>query len=109
MTPREVRLVELKKRIVALDDERAAIAAEIAMLEQPSIPEMLFSDIASSEQGGRIIDQHSETDRKISLFREMFRGRTETLAGENAKLHDSTEGVTKFLCSVVDCSKLMIR
>jgi len=30
MTQREVRLAELKKRIAALDDERTAIAAEIA-------------------------------------------------------------------------------
>ena len=58
MTPREVRLVELKKRIAALDDERAAIAAELAMLEQSPIPEMLLPDVASSERGRLIIDQH---------------------------------------------------
>jgi cell division protein FtsB len=34
MTQREVRLSELKKRIAALDDERTAMAAEIAALEQ---------------------------------------------------------------------------
>ena len=42
MTQREVRLAKLKKRIAALDDERATIAAEIAVLEQPPIPEMLL-------------------------------------------------------------------
>ena len=87
MTQREVRLAELKKRIAALDDERTAIAAEIAMLEQLPIPEMLLPDVASSERGERIIDRHSETDQKISLFREMFRGRSDVfpIRWDNAK------------------------
>src|SRR5215203_2675490 len=87
MTPREVRLFELKKRIAALDDERTAIAAELAMLEQSPIPEMLLPDIASSGRGGLIVDQHSEADQKISLFREMFRGRTDVfpIRWDNAK------------------------
>ncbi len=54
MTQREVRLAELKKRIAALDDERTAIAAEIATLEQVPIPEMLLPDVASLERGDRI-------------------------------------------------------
>jgi hypothetical protein len=37
MTQREVRPAELKKRFAALDEERAAIATEIAALEQSPI------------------------------------------------------------------------
>ena len=87
MTQREVRLAELKKRIARLDDERATIAAEIATLEQPPIPEMLLPDVASSERVGRIVDRQSEADQKISLFREMFRGRTDVfpIRWDNAK------------------------
>ena len=85
MTQRTVSLAELKARIAALDDERAAVAAEIAMLEQPPIPQMLLPDMASSV--GRIVDRHSETDQKISLFRQMFRGRTDVfpIRWDNAK------------------------
>ena len=91
MTQRKASLAELKARIAALDDERAAIAAEIAMLEQPPIPEMLFPDVASSERAERNIDRHSETDQKILLFREIFRGRTDVfpIRWDNAKFGKS--------------------
>lgn len=87
MTQRTMSLAELKARIAALDEERAAIAAEIAMLEQPPIPEMPLPDVASSERVGRIVDRQSEADQKISLFREMFRGRTDVfpIRWDNAK------------------------
>ena len=87
MTQREVRLAELKKRIAALDDERTAIAAEIASLEQTPISEFLLSDIASSERAGGVVDRYSTTDQKISLFREIFRGRTDVfpIRWDNAK------------------------
>jgi hypothetical protein len=77
MTQREVRLAELKKRIAALDEERAAIATEITVLEQSPNPEMLFPEVASLERVAGTIDRHSQIDRKIALFREMFRGRTD--------------------------------
>ena len=87
MTQCEVRLAELQKRIAALDDERTAIAAEIAALEQAQMLAMPFPDIVSLERVGRIVDRHSETDQKISLFREMFRGRTDVfpIRWDNAK------------------------
>ena len=86
MTQREVRLAELRKRIAALDEERAAITTEIAALEQPPIPEMLLLDVAL-ERVARTIDRHSQTDQKIALFREMFRGRTDVfpIRWDNAK------------------------
>jgi len=65
MTQRTASLAELKARIAALDEERAAIAAEIAILEQSPIPEMLLPDIASSGRVGRNIDRHLEPDRKL--------------------------------------------
>ena len=67
MTQREVRLAELKKRIVALDDERTAIAAEIAALEQAQLLAMSFPNTVSLERVGHAVDRHSETDQKISL------------------------------------------
>jgi len=77
MTQRETRLAELKKRIAALDDERTAIAAEIAALERVQMLATPFPSIVSLERVGHVVDRHSETDQKISLFREMFRGRTD--------------------------------
>ena len=77
MTQREVRLAELKKRIAALDEERATITTEIATLKQSPVAEALLPDVASSERVARTIDRYSQIDQKIALFREMFRGRTD--------------------------------
>ena len=87
MTQREVRLAELKKRIAALDDERTAMAAEIAALEQAQMLAMPFPNIEFLERVGHVVDRHSETDLKISLFREMFRGRADVfpIRWDNAK------------------------
>ena len=87
MTQRDARLAELKMRIEVLDDERTAIAAEIAALEQAPIPEMPRPNIASSERVGRIVDRHSTIAQKIALFREMFCGRTDIfpIRWDNAK------------------------
>jgi superfamily II DNA or RNA helicase len=87
MTQREVRLAELKKRIAALDDERTAIAAEMAALEQAQTLAMPLPNTVSSERVGHVVDRHSETAQKISLFRELFRGRTDVfpIRWENAK------------------------
>ena len=87
MTQRAVRLAELKKRIAALNDERTAIAAEIAALEQAQMLEMPFPNIVSLERVGPVVDRNSKTNQKISLFREMFRGRTDVfpMRWDNAK------------------------
>ena len=77
MTQREVRLAELKKQIAALDNQRTAIAAEIEALEQAQMLAMPFPNIVSLEGVEHVVDRHSETDQKISLFRKMFRGRTD--------------------------------
>jgi hypothetical protein len=58
MTQREVRLAELKKRIAALDQERAAIAAEMITLEQEPIagePKAGFA-IPRGERGAARVD-----------------------------------------------------
>jgi superfamily II DNA or RNA helicase len=87
MTPRNARIAELKARIAVLDDERTAIAAEIAALEQAPIPEMAPPDIASLERIGRIVDRHSTIAQKVALFRELFRGRADVfpIRWDNAK------------------------
>ena len=87
MTQREVRLAELKKRIAALDEERAAITTEITALEQSPISEAQLPAVASLERVARTIDRHSKIDQKIALFREMFRGRTDVfpIRWDNAK------------------------
>jgi superfamily II DNA or RNA helicase len=87
MTQRAVRLAELKKRIAALNDERTAIAAEIAALEQAQMLEMPFPNIVSLERVGQVVDRNSKTNQKISLFREMFRGRIDVfpMRWDNAK------------------------
>ena len=87
MTQREVRLAELKKRIAALDDERTAIATEIVVLEQAQMLEMPFPNIVSLDRIEHVVDRNSKTDQKISLFREMFRGRADVfpMRWDNAK------------------------
>jgi superfamily II DNA or RNA helicase len=87
MIPRNARIGELKARIAVLDEERTAIAAEIAALEQAPIPEMAPPDIVSLERIGRIVDRHSTIAQKIVLFRELFRGRADVfpIRWDNAK------------------------
>ena len=48
----ETRLAELKKRIVALDNGRMTISAEIAAIEQAQMPAMSFPNIVSLERVG---------------------------------------------------------
>lgn len=77
MIPRKAKLAELKARIAALDQERAAIAAEIAKLEQVQIPGGVPSAPNFSDRREDTVDQYSTIAQKISLFRELFRGRTD--------------------------------
>src|SRR5689334_9059366 len=80
-------LAELKARIAAIDQERAAVAAEIAKLEQPPIPGEMPPAPSVSARREDVVDQYSTIARKISLFRELFRGRTDVfpIRWNNAK------------------------
>jgi hypothetical protein len=79
MIARKAKLAELKVRIAALDEERAAIAAEIVKLEQEPISEEMASASSVSDRcaDADIVDQNSTIARKISLFRKLFRGRSD--------------------------------
>ena len=68
MTQREARLAELKKRIAALDDERTAMATEIAALEQTQMLAMPFPNIVSLERVGMLLIDIRKLIRKFRCF-----------------------------------------
>ncbi len=87
MISRKAKLAELKVRIAALDQERAAIAAEIVKLEQEPNSGEMASAPSVSDRRAVVVDQYSTIAQKISLFRELFRGRTDVfpIRWDNAK------------------------
>ena len=68
------KLSELRKRLAALDGERAAIIAEIEALHLAAIEEASSSYAASDQPGGGV-HMHSPIQAKIALFRRLFQGR----------------------------------
>ncbi len=80
------RLSELRKRLAALDGERAAIIAEIGAVRRATTEEAPSSRAASEQQAGGV-HMHSPIQAKIALFRRLFRGRTDVfpVRWENVK------------------------
>lgn len=72
MTQREVRLAELKKRIAALDDERTAIAAEVAALERTQILAMPFPNTVSLERWDILLIEIQKLIGKFRCFVRCF-------------------------------------
>jgi len=80
------KLSELRKRLAALDGERAAIIAEIEALHLAAIEEASSSYAASDQPGGGV-QMHSPIQAKIALFRRLFQGRRDVfpVRWENVK------------------------
>src|SRR5271167_757714 len=87
MAHADTRLAELAERLMSLDQERAAIVAEIEALRSAHALEMSPHTGASTEQDVGRIHMHSTGEKKIALFQRLFRGRADVfpLRWENAK------------------------
>jgi superfamily II DNA or RNA helicase len=87
MTHPDTRLAELTARLIVLDSDRAAIVAEIEALRSAPAAEPSPPTTTTPEQAGHVIDRHSTTETKITLFRSLFCGRADVfpIRWENAK------------------------
>ena len=73
----DARITELMARLAALERERAEILAEINTLRSLRSEEAAAIKAVPSAKAGDPIDRNSTIEKKIALFRRLFRGRTD--------------------------------
>lgn len=76
MPQTDARISELMARLTSLERERAEIVAEINAL-RPVQNERTAAVKVSSGRAGDPTDRHSPIEKKIALFRRLFRGRSD--------------------------------
>jgi superfamily II DNA or RNA helicase len=77
MTQMDARITELVARLTALERERAEILAEINTLRSVRSEEAAAIKAVPSAKAGDLIDRNSTIEKKIALFRRLFRGRSD--------------------------------
>jgi hypothetical protein len=77
MTQMDARIAELVARLTALERERAEIVAEINTLRSARSGKTAAIKVVPSAKAGDPIDRNSAIERKIALFRRLFRGRSD--------------------------------
>ena len=77
MTQMDARITELVARLTALERERAKILAEIDTLRSVPSEEAAAIKAVPSAKAGDPIDRNSSIEKKIALFRRLFRGRSD--------------------------------
>ncbi len=73
----DARIAELVARLTALERERAEIAAEIDTLRSVRSEEPVRVKVVPLAKAGDSIDRNSTIEKKIALFRRLFRGRSD--------------------------------
>lgn len=73
----DARITELVARLTALERERAEILAEINTLRSARSEEAAAIKAVPSAKAGDPIDRNSTIEKKIALFRRLFRGRSD--------------------------------
>jgi hypothetical protein len=77
MTQMDARIAELVARLTALERERAKIVAEIDTLQSARSGKTAAIKVVPSAKAGDSIDRNSAIEKKIALFRRLFRGRSD--------------------------------
>jgi hypothetical protein len=77
MTQMDARIAELLARLAALERERADILAEINTLRSVRSAEAAAIKAVPSAKSSDPIDRNSTIEKKIALFRRLFRGRSD--------------------------------
>ena len=75
MTQPDARISELTARLTALERERAEIVAKINALRSVQNERTAAVKVVPSGRTGDPTDRHSPIEKKIALFRRVFRGR----------------------------------
>src|SRR6185503_19852227 len=76
MTQMDARIAELEARLTALERERAQIVAEINTLRWVRSEEPARVEVVPMARAGACIDRNSTIEKKIALFRRLYRGRS---------------------------------
>ena len=77
MTQMDARIAELVARLTALERECAEIVAEIDTLRSARSGKTAAIRVVPSAKAGDPIDRNSSIEKKIALFRRLFRGRSD--------------------------------
>jgi hypothetical protein len=77
MTQMDARITEPVARLSALERERAEISAEINALQSVRSEEAAAINAVPSARAGDPINRNSTIEKKIALFRRLFRGRSD--------------------------------
>jgi len=77
MRQTDARITELLARLAALERERVEIVAEINTLRSVQGKGSSTTKVGLSGKAGDPIDRHSPIEKKIALFRWLFRGRSD--------------------------------
>src|SRR5450631_3194620 len=77
MTQMDAKITELVARLTALERERAEILAEINTLRSVRSEEAAAIRAVPSAKAGDPTDRNSPIEKKIALFRRLFRGRSD--------------------------------
>src|ERR1700730_8630854 len=77
MTQTDIRITDLMTRLTALECERAEIVAEIDTLQSARNGKTAAIKVVPSAIAGDPIDRNSAIEKKIALFRRLFRGRSD--------------------------------
>jgi hypothetical protein len=77
MKQTDARIAELLVRLTALERERVEIVAEINTLRSVQSEGSAATKVVLSGKAGDPIDRHSPIEKKIALFRRLFRGRSD--------------------------------
>jgi hypothetical protein len=77
MTQMDARITEVVARLTALERERTEILAEINTLRSVRSEEAAAIKAVPSAKAGDPIDRNSTIEKKIALFRRLFRGRSD--------------------------------
>ncbi len=77
MTQMDARIAELVARLTALERECAEIVAEIDTLRSARSGKTAAIRVVRSAKAGDPIDRNSSIEKKIALFRRLFRGRSD--------------------------------
>src|SRR3982074_3029919 len=72
-----IKITKLMTRLTALERERAEIIAEIETLQSAPSEQTAAIKVIPSEKAGDPTDRNSPIEKKIALFRRLFRGRSD--------------------------------
>ena len=101
MMQMDARIAELVARLTALERERAEIVAEIDTLQSARSGKTAAIKVVPSAIAGDPIDRNSANEKKIALFRRLFRGRTRVPSARRSATRKS--GIDRGECMPHDC------